>query len=62
MRPDLDPDYASMRATRMQSIRLIDLPRLASHQRRLSSPAAAAPIVDTDDSGPVPDGERPEEG
>ena len=62
MRPDLDPDYASMRAARMQSIRLIDLPRLASHQRRLSSPAAAAPIVDTDDSGPVPDGERPEGG
>jgi hypothetical protein len=33
MRPDLDPDYNRMRAARMQSIRLVDLPRLASHKR-----------------------------
>ena len=34
MRPELDPDYERMRAARMQSIRLVDLPRLASHRRR----------------------------
>ncbi|MGA7148966.1 MAG: asparagine synthase [Microbacterium sp.] len=34
MRPDLDPDYAKMRAARMQSLRLVDLPRLAAHRRR----------------------------
>lgn len=33
MRPDLDPDYAMMRAARMQSLRLVDLPRLAAHRR-----------------------------
>ncbi|HBS09480.1 MAG TPA: asparagine synthase [Microbacterium sp.] len=55
MRPDLDPDYASMRAARMQSIRLIDLPRLASHQRRLSTPAARAKMVDVDEASPPVD-------
>ncbi len=35
MRPDLDPDYEKMRAARMQSLRLVDLPRLAAHRRRL---------------------------
>jgi hypothetical protein len=39
MRADLDPDYEMMRAARMQSLRLIDLPRLAAHRRR----AVAAP-------------------
>lgn len=34
MRPDSDPDYHALRAARMQSIRLIDLPRLSAHQRR----------------------------
>jgi len=34
MRPDLDPDYDRMRAARMQSIRLVDLPRLSAHRRR----------------------------
>lgn len=34
MRPELDPDYEMMRAARMQSLRLIDLPRLAAHRRR----------------------------
>jgi hypothetical protein len=33
MRPELDPDYERMRAARMQSIRLVDLPRLAAHKR-----------------------------
>ena len=31
MRADLDPDYEMMRAARMQSLRLVDLPRLASN-------------------------------
>ena len=34
MRPELDPDYDRMRAARMQSIRLVDLPRLAAHRHR----------------------------
>ncbi|MFB8387152.1 asparagine synthase [Microbacterium sp. NPDC055910] len=38
MRPDLDPDYERMRAARMQSLRLIDLPRLAAHRRRSADP------------------------
>jgi hypothetical protein len=37
MRPELDPDYERMRAARMQSIRLVDLPRLASHRRRVGA-------------------------
>ncbi|WP_306770309.1 asparagine synthase [Microbacterium sp. 18062] len=32
-RPDLEPDYGMMRAARMQSLRLVDLPRLAAHRR-----------------------------
>ncbi|MGK3951556.1 asparagine synthase [Microbacterium sp. I2] len=38
MRPDLDPDYERMRAARMQSIRLVDLPRLSAHRRRATEP------------------------
>jgi hypothetical protein len=55
MRPDLDPDYERMRAARMQSIRLVDIPRLAAHKRhreeaetdaeRAPEPAAASPRV-----------------
>jgi hypothetical protein len=33
-RPDLEPDYAKLREARMQSLRLVDLPRLAAHRRR----------------------------
>lgn len=43
MRADVDPDYERMRAARMQSIRLVDLPRLAAHKRRADEPAADAP-------------------
>lgn len=39
-RPDFDPDYEKMRGARMQSLRLVDLPRLAAHRRR---PAEAEP-------------------
>ncbi|NLP83155.1 asparagine synthase [Microbacterium sp. CFH 90308] len=38
MRPDLDPDYERMRAARMQSIRVVDLPRLSAHRRRATEP------------------------
>lgn len=34
MTADSYPDYAQMRAARMQALRLVDLPRLAAHQRR----------------------------
>ncbi|GAA4483942.1 asparagine synthase [Microbacterium panaciterrae] len=33
MRPDEDPDYATMREARMQALRLVDLQGLASDQR-----------------------------
>jgi hypothetical protein len=33
MRPDLDPDYATLRGARMQALRLVDLPRLSAHRR-----------------------------
>ncbi|GAA3014589.1 asparagine synthase [Microbacterium aurantiacum] len=42
MRPDLDPDYERMRAARMQSLRLVDLPRLAAHRRHVTAAAAEA--------------------
>lgn len=41
MRPDLDPDYERMRGARMQSLRLIDIPRLAAHRRRAGEPEPA---------------------
>jgi hypothetical protein len=34
MRPDSDPDYERMRNARMQSLRLVDLERLAAQHRR----------------------------
>lgn len=36
MRADVDPDYEQMRGARMQALRLVDLPRLASHRRSLA--------------------------
>lgn len=36
MRPDVDPDYETMRGARMQALRLVDLPRLSAHRRRLA--------------------------
>jgi hypothetical protein len=39
-RPDLEPDYAKLREARMQSLRLVDLPRLAAHRRRNEQGAA----------------------
>ncbi|MFH8248752.1 asparagine synthase [Microbacterium sp. B2969] len=36
MRPEYDPDYATMREARMQALRLVDLPRLGAHRRRLT--------------------------
>ncbi|WP_417564350.1 asparagine synthase [Microbacterium sp.] len=41
-RPDLEPDYAKLRESRMQSLRLVDLPRLAAHRRRNAQGAAGA--------------------
>ncbi|MDY0908633.1 asparagine synthase [Microbacterium sp. CFBP9034] len=49
MRPDLDPDYERMRAARMQSLRLVDLPRLAAHRRR-----GEAPPLDVAPASPSP--------
>jgi hypothetical protein len=36
MRADLDPDYETMRSARMQALRLVDLPRLSAHRRKLA--------------------------
>lgn len=52
MRPDLDPDYDKLRLARMQSIRLVDLPRLAAHRRRAADPDASSPA--TTESSPAP--------
>lgn len=44
MRPDQDPDYATMREARMQALRLVDLQALASEQRarrKREAPASA---------------------
>jgi hypothetical protein len=58
MRPDLDPDYDRMRAARMQSLRLVDLPRLAAHRRRVDVPDAggadAGAADGRDGKSPVP--------
>lgn len=39
-RHDLEPDYEKLREARMQSLRLVDLPRLAAHRRRNAQGAA----------------------
>lgn len=41
-RPDLEPDYDKLREARMQSLRLVDLPRLAAHRRRNAQGAAGS--------------------
>ena len=41
-RPDLEPDYGQMRAARMQALRLVDLPRLAAHRRRIGDVTVGA--------------------
>lgn len=41
-RPDLEPGYEKMREARMQSLRLVDLPRLAAHRRRLEQDSPTA--------------------
>jgi len=49
-RPDLEPDYATMRDARMQALRLVDLSKLSSVQRqRRATEAERAEFVDEDD-------------
>ena len=36
MRADVDPDYDVMRGARMQALRLVDLPKLSAHRRKLA--------------------------
>jgi hypothetical protein len=40
-RPDLEPDYATMRDARMQALRLVDLSKLSSVQRQRRATEAA---------------------
>jgi len=42
MRPEQDPDYATMREARMQALRLVDLQALSSHQRAKRKREAAS--------------------
>ncbi len=53
MRSDVDPDYDRMRAARMQSLRLVDLPRLAAHRRRISQGDRQTDGA-AEDAGPSP--------
>jgi hypothetical protein len=46
MRAENDPDYDNMREARMQALRLVDLPRLRAHRRRISE--AARGVVEPD--------------
>lgn len=49
MRADLDPDYEVMRAARMQALRLVDIPRLASHRRSVAAEKKAGRAGDAAD-------------
>lgn len=53
-RPDLEPDYDKLREARMQSLRLVDLPRLAAHRRRNALGAAGELHDETATDGPAP--------
>lgn len=44
MRPDEDPDYASMREARMQALRLVDLQKLAVETKERRSDSAPAAV------------------
>ena len=41
-RPDLEPDYAKMRAARMEALLLVDLPKLAGRQKKRAKAARKA--------------------
>ena len=45
-RPDLEPDYATMREARMQALRLVDLSKLSSVQRQRRGTEQASPEGD----------------
>jgi hypothetical protein len=49
------PDYAQMRGARMQALRLVDLPRLAAHQRLIGkdAPGEAEVVAAADDAPPA---------
>jgi hypothetical protein len=65
MRADVDPDYQMMRAARMQSLRLIDLPRLAAHRRHVTAAVEEAepaePNDEAADSSPAKGGKSPKD-
>ncbi|GAA2972456.1 hypothetical protein JOD63_000113 [Microbacterium terrae] len=52
MRPDLDPDYERMRTARMQSLRLVDLPKLAAHRRHLADGDRGAAVEPVPERSP----------
>lgn len=56
MRSDIDPDYEMMRGARMQALRLVDLPKLSAHRRRLAA-GEAQQAADRADAQPEASGE-----
>jgi len=61
MRPDQDPDYATMREARMQALRLVDLQALASEQRaRRKNREKAGKVAEKADKAAAKAAEREE--
>jgi hypothetical protein len=52
MRADVDPDYAMMRGARMQALRLVDLPKLSAHRRKLAK-GEALQAAELEAAGPA---------
>ena len=52
MRPDVDPDYDMMRGARMQALRLVDLPKLSAHRRKLAE-GEARQAAELEAAGPA---------
>ncbi len=57
MRADVDPDYDMMRGARMQALRLVDLPKLSAHRRRLAAGEAAQAAEEAEAAAAEPDAE-----
>lgn len=52
MRADVDPDYDMMRGARMQALRLVDLPKLSAHRRKLAK-GEALQAAELEAAGPA---------
>lgn len=52
MRADVDPDYDMMRGARMRALRLVDLPKLSAHRRKLAK-GEALQAAELEAAGPA---------